>query len=146
MSSKESVLRDYHLAACVPYTYGESSSPRARVWNAELVLPDGQAFLVTGADMVGGKVAISKRTTGETILVIAPGDYVYPQDIRFDAPRGRLYVKAHGLVAGIWDRTWVFACDIRRRRCSRYRLKSGDELQDCPNANGHPVDESAEKP
>lgn len=81
-----------------------------------VVLRNGTAFSIEGAQSPGGALTISDPSSGKAILAANSGDYVYPSDVRFNAETSRLYVKTQGLAGGIWPTTDLFEYDLSERR------------------------------
>jgi len=61
-------------------------------------------------------VSLSYPPARETLVAASAGDYVYPSDVRINLNTGRLYVKAQGLMGGIWPATELFEYDLKARR------------------------------
>ncbi len=91
-------------------------TPHTREWNALVFLHDGLPVSISGAQVPGGRIAVSYPGSNREFLAADPGDYIYPSDVRLDAPKEALYVKAHGAAGGISEQTWLFAYDLRARR------------------------------
>ena len=73
--------------------------------------------------------------TGVRRRVVAadPMDYLYPTDVRLDAQKELLYVKAHGTTALGSVQTWLFEFDLSRQRITeRRQVKNGVLPAECP--------------
>jgi hypothetical protein len=108
-------------------------TPHTREWNALLFLHDGLPVRISGAQVPGGRIAVSYPGASREFLAADPGDYIYPSDVRLDAPKETLYVKAHGAAGGISEQTWLFAYDLRARRIAeRVQVRNGVLPMECP--------------
>jgi hypothetical protein len=108
-------------------------TPHTREWNTLLFLRDGLPVRISGAQVPGGRIAVSYPGASREFLAADPGDYIYPSDVRLDAQKETLYVKAHGAAGGISEQTWLFAYDLRARRIAE-RLQVRNEVlpMECP--------------
>ena len=104
-----------------------------------VVLRNGTAFSIEGAQSPGGALTISDPSSGKAILAANSGDYVYPSDVRFNAETSRLYVKTQGLAGGIWPTTDLFEYDLSERRLLQ-RADAGNAklLVECQEIVGQP--------
>ena len=69
--------------------------------------------------MVWGQINARYEADGRDVLVVDPGDYIYPDDVRLNDGRDRLYVKASGAAGGISVETWVYEYDLVEQRLLR---------------------------
>ncbi len=115
-TSNAPIIKKYKTAECLPLSKKPKVSPHTREWNALVFLHDGLPVSISGAQVPGGRVAVSCPGANRELLAADPGDYIYPSDVRLDSPNETLYVKAHGLAGGISEQTWLFAYDLRARR------------------------------
>jgi hypothetical protein len=65
--------------------------------------------------MPGGRIDV-KFADGKEKVAADGGDYIYPDDVRFDRGSDRLYIKASGLAVLDGQQTWLFEYDLDRRR------------------------------
>ena len=67
------------------------------------------------------------------------GDYIYPDDVRFDRISEHLYIKAAGIPAAFGGpQTWLFEYDLpRRRQTQRARVDPSVLPNDCPVNNSN---------
>jgi hypothetical protein len=83
--------------------------------------------------MPGGRINVRDPTSGRESVAADAGDYVYPSDVRLNAQKDRLYVKASGLAAGIWQETWLFEYDLHSQRLVDCRKVANEDLPaECP--------------
>jgi hypothetical protein len=107
-------------------------TPHTREWNALVLLNDGLPASIGGAQVPGGRIAVSYPGSNQKFLAADPGDYIYPSDVRLDGPKETLYVKAHGLAGGLSEQTWLFAYDLRARRIvERVQVKNDVLPMEC---------------
>lgn len=83
--------------------------------------------------MVGGRIQVQNLVTGQVFEAANAHDYIYPSDVRINAQRDLLFVKASGLAGGIWQQTWLFEYDLRNQKTVT-RLKVADAVlpEECP--------------
>jgi hypothetical protein len=86
--------------------------PETREWNAALTLNDGSGILITGAQMVGGRIDVQFLATKRVSVAANEGDYIYPSDVRIDHRTDHLYVKASGLAGGLQHQAWLIDYDL----------------------------------
>ena len=106
----------YRHAVCVDPTVAAGIHQPTRGWDTSVALPDGSRATIQGAEKIAGQILIRYEPDGPVMTAAKPGDYIYPSDVRHDAPAGRLYVKARGLAGGISDETWLYEYDLQNRR------------------------------
>jgi hypothetical protein len=83
--------------------------------------------------MVWGRITLQYEADGASVTAAQPGDYVYPSDVRVNAVHDRLYVKATGKAAGIWEETWLYEYDLQNRNQVRKQLVDPNVLPaECP--------------
>jgi hypothetical protein len=99
-----------------------------REWNAALRLNDGSGVLITGAQMVGGRIDVQFLATGRVSVAANEGDYVYPSDVRIEHRTDHLYVKASGLAGGLQHQTWLIDYDLRGQEQVDHRLVADEVL------------------
>ena len=128
------VIDVYRTAECVAPTYVTwVVSPQTRGWDTTITLASGAKAAIRGADMVSGNITIRFEGDGAEIVAVKPGDYIYPKDVRLNNRRDRLFVKASGLAAGIWDETWLYEFDLLERKQVRKNRVDADVLPpECP--------------
>jgi hypothetical protein len=132
-TSDAPIITKYKTAPCIPLLASRRVHPDTREWNTALALRNGLEAVVSGAQVPGGRIAVSYPATGRTFVAADPGDYVYPSDVRFDAQNGLLYVKANGLAAGMSEETWLFEYDLRGQRITeRRQVRNGILPAECP--------------
>lgn len=110
-SSDAPIIQRYRAASCVPLS-ANPKVPETREWNAALTLNDGSGVLITGAQMVGGRIEVQFLATKRVSVAANEGDYVYPSDVRIDHRTDHLYVKASGLAGGLQHQTWLIDYDL----------------------------------
>jgi hypothetical protein len=67
------------------------------------------------------------------VIAVQPTDYVYPDDIRYDAATGVLYVRASGVRAMGGEETRVYEYDVGKRELRReYKVDPGRLPGLCP--------------
>lgn len=85
--------------------------------------------------MPGGRITVRNLTTGRESVAANAGDYIYPSDVRFNAQRNLLFVKASGLAAGINHETWLFEYDLLGQRLvEQRRVEDGVLPSECPES------------
>ena len=83
--------------------------------------------------MVGGTIVIRYEPDGRSVTAVQPGDYIYRKDVRLNDRRDRLYVKARGLAAGMWDETCLYEYDLQNEKQLRKERVHPDALPaECP--------------
>jgi hypothetical protein len=87
------LIERYKNAECIAPVRKSASS---RSWSYKARIQNGEEVLVDGIEAPGGVVAVTFGSTGQREIAVRPGDYIYPADVRIDAKRQLLYVKAHG--------------------------------------------------
>jgi len=86
--------------------------------------------------MPGGRITVRNVATGRESEAANAGDYVYPSDVRFNAQRSLLFVKASGLAAGISPETWLFEYDlVAQRMVERRRVVDSALPAECPESH-----------
>jgi hypothetical protein len=130
------IIDAYKAAACIPVSANRKvGGPHTREWETALTLSDGSKVMVTGAQIPGGRITVRNLTTGRTSQAANAGDYIYPSDVRFDAQRNLLLVKASGLAAGISYETWLFKYDLLGQHLLEHRRVNDDGLPtECPES------------
>ena len=113
------LLDGYRAAACVMPTFAKGVEPPTRGWDSTIVVANDSKATIRGAQMVGGQVNARYEADGRDVVVVDPGDYIYPNDVRLNERRDRLYVKASGAAGGIWQETWLYEYDLVERRALR---------------------------
>jgi hypothetical protein len=127
------IIDRYGSARCVEPTIVKGVNPPTRGWDATLTTARGAQVIVSGADRVGGLIALHYQPNGPEVIAANPGDYIYPSDVRIDDRRTILYIKARGLAGGIWKQTWLYAYHLdERRQISRVRVEPGVLPAECP--------------
>jgi hypothetical protein len=127
------IITAYREAACIPLSARPQILPRTREWNTVLSLRDGLKVVVRGAQIPGGRITVFYPDRGNEVVAADAGDYVYPSDVRVDAQKEVLYVKAEGLAGGISQETWLFEYDIRQQRLlDRLRVVNSVLTEECP--------------
>ena len=106
----------YRTATCVEPIFVRSIEPPVRGWDANVVVSGGANARIQGRTMVWGEITIRFDADGREVVAVDPGDYIYPRDVRLNGAKDRLYVKASGAAAGIWEETWLYEYDLRHRR------------------------------
>ena len=133
-ASDDPIVARYQAAICIPFASHRVVKPRTREWNTTLSLRDGSQVLVSGLQLPGGWIEVSYPATGQKFVAAKAGDYVHPTDVRINPQNDILYVKATGLVGGIWQRTYLFAYDLRKHRLlTRRRVKDSALPEACPD-------------
>jgi hypothetical protein len=126
----------YRAAACVVPTFAKGVEPPTRGWDSTIVIAGGSTATVRGADMVWGRITVRYESDGRTVVAVQPDDYIYPGDVRLNDRHDRLYVKASGLAAGIWDETWLYEYDLVQQKPVRKNRVHPDALPpECPMPN-----------
>ena len=88
-----------------------------------------------GAQVPGGRITFRNRTAGRESEAANPGDYMYPSDVRFDAQRNLLFIKASGLALGINHETWLFEYDLIGQHILEQRRAQESALSpECPES------------
>jgi hypothetical protein len=127
------LINAYRTADCVTPSFAKGVQPPTRGWGAPIALAGGSKATVHGAEMVGGNVSIRYEPDGLEVVAAQPGDYIYPNDVRLNSSRDRLYVKASGAAAGIWQETWLYEYDLLKRQQVRRDRVHPDALPSaCP--------------
>jgi hypothetical protein len=116
----------YTAAACVEPTSADGVPP-TRNWDSALTVAGGPKARVQGGQYPGGGIAIRYEHSG-WIKAVQPGDYIYPADVRLNDRHDRLYVKASGFAAGIWNQTWLYEYDLVKRTAVRKHRVHPDAL------------------
>jgi len=111
------IIDGYKTAACIPVSANRKvKGPHTREWETAVTLSDGSKVMVVGYQMPGGRITVRYMTTGRELEAANAGDYVYPSDVRFDAQKNLLFVKASGLAGGINHETRLFEYDLLGQR------------------------------
>ncbi len=126
----------YRAAACVPVSANRKvQGPHTREWETALTLSNGSKVMVLGAQMPGSRITVRNLTTGRESEAANGGDYVYPSDVRYNAQRNFLFVKASGLAAGINHETWLFEYDLLGQHLvERRRVEESALPPECPES------------
>ena len=129
------IIDQYSRAECIPVTNG-SGSP-ARTWDYTLQTHEANSVQVYGRAVPGGRIGVKYPADGKDMVVADAGDFIYPADVRFDRPSGRLYVKAAGVTAAFnSDQTWLFEYDLlQRHSIHRVRVDPSVLPHECPLTN-----------
>lgn len=99
------IIEAYKAASCIPLWADRTvRGPHTREWETRVTLSNGSKVIIIGAQIPGGRITARYPTGGE-VEVANAGDYVYPSDVRFDARRDLLLVKASGLAGGMFQET-----------------------------------------
>jgi hypothetical protein len=84
-----------------------------------------------GRQEPGGRIDVKYEATGADEVAADAGDYIYPDDVRFNGDR--LFVKASGVPVIGTEQTWIFEYDLRRhRQTGRLRVDPGVLTKECP--------------
>jgi hypothetical protein len=127
------LIEMYRNADCVTPSFAKGVQPPTRGWDATITIIGGSKATIQGVDMVSGTIDIRYEPDGPSLEAVDPGDYIYPSDVRVNASRDRLYVKAQGSAAGIWEETWLYEYDLRNRKQAAKQLVHPDVLPaECP--------------
>jgi len=134
--SRGPIIDAYKAAACIPVSANRKvQGPHTREWEIPLTLSDGTQVMVIGAQMPGGRITVRNLPTGRESEAANAGDYVYPSDVRLNAQRNLLFVKASGLAAGINHETWLFEYDLLGQHLVERRLVKDTALPtECPES------------
>src|SRR6185437_8619758 len=81
------IIEGYKAAACIPVL----QTPDSRSWETPVTLSNGSKVMIFGSETPGGRVIAQYVTTGRQVEVANAGDYVYPADVRYDAPGNLLF-------------------------------------------------------
>ena len=85
--------------------------------------------------MPGGRITVRYMATGRELEAANAGDYVYPSDVRFNAQKNLLFVKASGLAGGINHETRLFEYDLLGQRLiESRRVKDSALPAECPES------------
>jgi hypothetical protein len=125
------LIDSFNRAECILVTLGPKTGSPARTWDYLLkTLQTGRA-LITGRQIPGGRIDVKYEATGADEVAADAGDYIYPDDVRFNGDR--LYIKASGVpVIGAYQ-TWVFDYDLRHhRQIARLRVDPNVLTKECP--------------
>jgi|SRR5580704_14750946 hypothetical protein len=135
--SRGPIIDAYRAAACVPVSANRKvGGPHTREWETALTLTDGSKVMFIGAQMPGGRITVRNLTTGRESEAANAGDYVYPSDVRFNAQRNFLFVKASGLAGGINHETWLFEYDLLGQHLVEQRRVEESALPtECPESH-----------
>jgi len=126
--STKSLIERYKVATCLPF----SVKGNARIWDTVVSCSDGSKINVKAMGLAGGKCTVIPETTHQSFVAAAPGDYIYPYDIRVDIQNDLLYILARGLAGGIWERILLFEYDLRQhRQTERRRIREADVPERC---------------
>src|SRR4051812_5209684 len=94
-TSDAQIIERYRAAACIPFSRSQQVSPRTREWDTTLTLSDGSKVVVTGSDSLPGRIVnVRYPATGRVSIAANAVDYIYPTDIRIDAKKDLLSVRA----------------------------------------------------
>ena len=110
------LLDAYRAAACVVPTLAEGVDPPTRGWDSTIVMAGGSKVTIRGAELGWGEITVQYEPDGRNVVAVDPGDYIAPNDVRLNDQRDRLYVKASGAAAGIWEETWLYEYDLIEQR------------------------------
>lgn len=123
-TSTQALIARCRAAACL--------APRKHAWHETVTLRDGTMADVNGSEMAGGRIDATSYSDRRTGVVANTGDYIYPSDVRFEPPSGRLYVIARGLAGAILYRSYLIEFDLHERRLL---VKDREMPSTCPDAN-----------
>jgi hypothetical protein len=131
-SRREALIDHYSRAECVPVTFG-SGTP-VRTWDHTLETREGNSIQVYGRAGPGGRIDVKYASDGKSYVAANAGDYIYPDDVRFDRASEHLYVRATGVPVFFGGlQTWLFEYDLRnRRQTERARVDPSVLPQECP--------------
>jgi hypothetical protein len=126
---RASLLARYEHAPClVPHRAPVNIE---RSWNEPVRLSDGSFVRLDALYAVSGRVEATFHNA--TLVIINPGDYIYPIDLRVDAARDLLYVKCVGSAGGFTPETWLYEYDLARRELiHRVLLEDRTQIPLCP--------------
>ena len=83
-----------------------------------------------------GRITLQYEADGREVVAVDAGDYIYPDDVRLNEGRDRLYVKASGLAGGIWHETRLYEYDlVKRRQVRKTRVHPDVIPPECAMAN-----------
>jgi hypothetical protein len=109
------LVRAYLGAEPVTPTWNPDIHPAEPMWNRQFDLGP-VAALVSARCCVGGRFVAQYSDEPGPRIMFAPGDYVYPSELRVP-PRGHVvYGRATGLAGGLTETTKIFAYDLDARR------------------------------
>jgi hypothetical protein len=106
----------YRKADCVVPIVATGVAPPTRGWDATITIAGGSKATIVGTETVAGRIVIRYESDDPAETAVQPGDYIYPRDVRVNEARDLLYVKARGLAGGISDETWLYECDLQKRK------------------------------
>ena len=133
LARSSELIDAYRTAGCVAPTFAKGVQSPTRGWDTKIAIAGGSEATVQGAQMVGGRVTVLYEPDRPPVVAVRPGDYIYPGDVRVNASHARLYVKASGLAAGIWDETWLFEYDLQnRKQVRKQRVDPAVLPTECP--------------
>jgi hypothetical protein len=113
---RDPVIDRYKAAECVPRRIDDDASRVSRAWRHTMTTRTGVAFTIEGFE-TGGRVDLLFLPAREQVVAAEPGDYIYPNDVRFDQSSKRLYVKAAGQPASSFrNEAWLFEYDVKIRK------------------------------
>jgi hypothetical protein len=132
--SRGPIIDAYKGAARIPVSANRTvRGSHTRERETTLILSDGSKVIVAGEQMPGGRITVRNPTTGRESVAANAGDYIYPSDVRFNAPTNLLFVKASGLAGGINQETWLFEYDLLGQHLiERRRVEDAALPTECP--------------
>jgi hypothetical protein len=111
------LVESYRAADCIPVTFAPSVQPPTRAWDYKLGSSAGTDIQISGAETVGGRIALKYVADGTELVAANGGDFIYPTDVRIDRAKERLSIKAAGTPAAFGGhQTWLFEYDLKQRQ------------------------------
>jgi len=127
------IIEHYRADGLYSVFVNPKATLHTREWDTDLALKDGSKVIVTGAANAGGRITVRYPTSGRESVAADAGDYVYPSDVRLNAQKDRLYVKASGLAAGIGQKLGLFEYDLHSQKLVDRRKVANEALPaECP--------------
>jgi hypothetical protein len=115
------IISAYESATCVPpHQLGAVNFPD-REWDNSITDSHGEAVRVLGAQMPGGRIEVRYGSDEGAVIAANAGDYIYPDDVRVDKTKQKIFVKASGITAALSaPQTWLFEFDLIQRKQSEF--------------------------
>lgn len=115
------LIDNYSRSECISVRFGPGIHPPTRTWDYTLTTREGIAVQVSGAEMPGGRIDVRYAPNGRDEVAADAGDYIYPDDVRFDPASEQLYIRASGSPATSKRfETWLFEYDVPRHRQTKH--------------------------
>jgi len=115
-SLDNSVVRSYLTADILPFKVAPNIYPSVKGWDTTLTLCENKYVRLNATGWISGEFTCQYSDEHSQRVIGHPGDYVYPCDMRFNKNNKRIYAKASGLAAGLYQDTIIYEFDTSSRK------------------------------